>query len=534
MLGLAGRVAAVPPASPDAEEIRRHTFFLGSDACEGRAPGSPGSRKAAAYIAAELARNGIAPLGEAGGYFQPVPMHGSIPLAASQFLLITPCGTASLAVGEDVLLHTSGHQTLLAQPVPVTFAGYGITAPEYDYNDYAGLDVRGRVVAVLEGEPPSRDPTFFGGALPTLHATLESKRRNALARGALGCLLIPDATWGEGTTWAEWQREYAFEHISLEYSVPNSLFAVLAPRAVTTLFCGLETKLAALGQARGNHTVRALELRASVRFRGRFRERDFLGRNVIARLPGSDPLLGRAAVVVAAHYDHLGVGPPVGGRRIYNGVVDNAMGVAVVLEVARALAALPDRPRRSIVFLFTDGEERGLLGASHYTNRPPVPLPLAAAMINVDGVPHQGPFTDVVGLGGELSTLGVTLRRVATGMGLTMSDVPSASLRPDLYRRSDQMAFAEAGIPAIQLCGGVGGAHLADSEMAREMARWGREIYHSPADNLTQPLDFETAAHYARLVLAYVVAVANDPTEPRWRDDSPYGLVQRQERRERR
>lgn len=534
LLGYGFTETSPAASAPRAQEIRRHTFFLGSDACEGRAPGSLGSRRAAAYIAGELQKAGVPPVGDLGGYFQEVPMHGSLPLPASEFLLVSPAGTRSLRLGQDYVLHSAGHQTLLPQPVPVVFVGYGITAPEYDYNDYAGFDVRGRIVSVLDGEPPSNDDAFFAGKRPTVHATLESKRRNAIARGARGCLLIPDASGEHGATWSAWQGEYAFEHITLEYSVPDNFFAVLAPWAAEELFCGTVGGLADVRRAERSHALKAMELRVAVRYRGRFTERDFLGNNVIGRIQGADPVLSTTAVVVAAHYDHLGVGPPIGNDRIYNGVVDNALGVATVLEVARVVAALPERPRRSLLFLFTDGEERGLLGASYYTHHPIVPLHRTVGMINVDGAAHTGFFTEVVGIGGELSTIGRNLASVAAAMGLSAAQPPDGSVRPDLFRRSDQAAFAEAGVPAILVSDGLGADGRAREEVAREMSRWGQETYHSPFDDLTQPLNFEATRRYAMVLLALVLDVANDPVEPAWNGESPYALVQLQNRRSRR
>jgi hypothetical protein len=280
------------------EALRRHTFFLGDDGLKGRGPGSAGAQAAARYIAGELRRAGLRPLGRGGSWFQDVPLHGTSPLEGTELVLSSQCSSDPLRPGEDYLLFTGGVQTLIPRDVPLVFAGYGIVAPEFDYNDYQGLDVGGKVVVVLEGEPESDDPEYFAGAQPTVYATAEAKQRIALSRGARGSLLVPSAL-EPGRDWARLRRAYAFEHLSLAYSLPRHLSVRVQPEAAGLLFCGAERGLDAVHRMERDHAVRSFPLAARIRFRGEFSQRDFFGRNVVALLSGGDPQLADTYVSLA-------------------------------------------------------------------------------------------------------------------------------------------------------------------------------------------------------------------------------------------
>jgi Zn-dependent M28 family amino/carboxypeptidase len=272
--------------------------------------------------------------------------------------------------------------------------------------------------------------------------------------------------------------------------------------------------------------MRSFPLGAAVRFRGSFRERDFLSRNVVAVLPGSDPRLSQTSVLVLAHYDHLGIGPPVGDDATYNGVVDNALGVAGLLELARLIAALPERPRRTLVFLATTAEEKGLLGASYYVDHPAFPLHKTVAAVNVDGLAHFDTFRSVVGVGAALSSLGDVLERVASERHLGLEDVPTSTALTDPYAFSDQAALAQAGVPAILIHEGLDWNHHTRKQALERAVRWGRSIYHTPFDDVSQPLDFDAARQHVELLLAFILDVANDARPPRWQPGSPYALAQ--------
>ncbi len=513
--------AAAVGISP--ERLRQHVTVLGSDAFGGRAVGTRGGALTEAYVAGQLAAAGVAGAAAGGGYLQAVPMHGSVPLPESELLLISPCHSGALSLGENFLLFTSGDATLLPQPVEVVFAGYGVVAPELGEDEYAGLKVRGKVVAVMAGEPRRRPGAKAAGDGPTLYGAPETKRRIALSRGAVGLVVIPslrEPTWRD---WAARRREFAFEHVVLPYGVTQSFAALLHRSAAAKLFCGSPYSLEDLDERDAGGRLPTFATRAQLRFRGVFAERDFVAHNVAGVVRGSDPALADTYVLVTAHHDHLGEGPPVNGDGIYNGVVDNALGVAAVLEVMRVLAAAEIKPRRSVLAVFFTGEEKGLLGSTYFVDHPLTPRPAMVAAVNVDGLAHFDTFNDIVVLGGEWSTLGEMAGRVAASLGLEVSPVPPAFARPDLYALSDQIALAQAGIPTVLINEGFRVRHRRPEEALAHAVAWGQTRYHTPFDDLSQGINWQAAAQHAEVILALVRHIANLETPPAWLPDSPFG-----------
>ncbi len=504
----------------DAERIRRHTVVLGGDALEGRAPGSRGGSLAAAYIAAELESYGVEPAGDDGTFMQQVPLVASLPLPGCR---LTASGLGEqrvLRLGEDYLLHATGAQTWLPRPTPMVFVGYGIVAPEFDYNDYADIDVRGKVVVFLGGEPASEDPDHFAAGEPTLYSAVETKMRIALSRGAVGSVMLP--TPGADPEWAALQRAYAFERIELAYSVPEHLGVLLNPALAEDLFAEALYDFATVLSMRDRRTLRAFHLPVSLRFEGEFRVRSFLASNVVGRIRGSRRRAAESAVVVSAHYDHLGIGPEFHGDAIYNGVVDNAIGCAGLLEISRVLAGLPDALWRSVIVVFTTAEEEGNLGARYFLDHPPIPTTKMVANINIDGLAFLDTFADVIGIGAELSDLGRFLERTARSFGLAVSRPEELVLGQEAFARSEQGVFAAAGIPSMLVSEGLTWRNTPRGQALESIVNWMNTRYHSPQDDRHQPLDFEAARQHAGLILALTVEVCDAPRAPEWRPGVPY------------
>jgi len=515
--------AVVPTVGVDPAALRRHVELLAADELAGRAVGTAGAERAAAYLAAELAAMGVEP-GSGGTYFQPVPMHATSPQPQSELLVELDSGTFTARLGDDYLLFTGGSQTLIPQSVETVFVGYGIVAPEFDYNDYQTLDVANKVVVFVAGEPPSADPSFFAGEQPTVHSTPEAKQRIAISRGARGSLLVvPD----DAPAWAWWQEQFAFESVSLAYTVSQELAAVVRSDVAARLFENAATDLDEVLAMHRSGTLRSFPLAARIAFRGVFQERDFTSANVVGVVRGgSRP---DEAVLLCAHYDHLGVGPAQDGDRIYNGAIDNAIGVAGVLEIARTVAAGPG-PDRTVIVLLSTGEEKGLLGAAYYVDHPVRPLHRTVAAVNVDGLAHLGPFTDVVAIGGDLSSLGRTVARVAARSGLEASPLPPEVATAEAYARSDQLAFAEAGIPAVLVTEGFGSPDLDRAAARARFVRWMATTYHSPRDDARQPIDYAAAARHAGLLLELVRTLAASGNDPYWNPGIPYATTRLQNR----
>ncbi len=473
---------------------------------------------AAAYISGELEKLGVEPLGDDGSYFQQVPLVGSTPLPESRLTISGLGDQRVLALGEDYLLHTTGAQTLLPRPTPLVFVGYGIVAPEFDYNDYADVDVRGKAVVFLAGEPASDDPDYFGGGEPTTYSAVESKVRMALSRGAVASVLVP----GGGVEWASLQREYAFEHLSLASSVPSHLAILLRPGVASSLFDDALFGFDQVVSMERRQVLRSFHLPVNLRFEGEFRVRSFFAANVVGFVPGAGSKVAGESVVVSAHYDHLGLGPPVAGDPIYNGVIDNAIGCAGLIELARVVTAAPERPRRSIILLFTTAEEEGNLGARHFLDHPPVRLSSMVADINIDGLAFAERVLNVVGVGADLSDLGTMLERAAAARGLAVGKPAELAHGRQAFERSDQAVFAEAGIPAILVNEGLDWRTTPREAAVAKTLRWFAARYHSPFDDLSQPLDFEAAREHLAVIVTLTGMVADASLAPEWRPGVPY------------
>lgn len=519
----------------DTQEIQRHMSYLASDALGGRGTGQPGGELAAIYIANELARMGIQPFGDtparadddAFGYLQQIPMHGSYPLPSSQLTLHTSEAKHRLALQQDYLLYTSGAQTFIPKPVPLVFVGYGIIAPEFDYNDYQSVDVANKVVVYLNGEPPSTDPGYFDGEAETMYAHPDNKRRMAIAQGARGSILIPNPRTDQ-ISWQHWVHDFSFEMISLAYSPASHLSLVINHNTAKMLFSGTVYDLNDIFRMDRDQTITSFELKSGLSFKGEFNEREFLAANVIGLLEGADSVLKDEYIILSAHYDHFGIGPAVAGDSIYNGAFDNAAGVAGVLEIARVLSQMEAPPQRSIIFLFVTGEEAGVLGSIYYTEHPRVPLHRTMANINVDGLAMFDEFNDIIGVGAEMSTLEDHLKWVAAELNLTVSKIPPQFALSEAFVMSDQIAFAKAGIPSMLVSEGLHYKNTTYEAGLQRMIDWGRDIYHSPFDDLKQEINLAAARQHCQLLLALTCSLANTAQAPEWRPGVPFLITRLQ------
>ncbi len=520
----------IPPATEvlrdlAAGRLAAHIQFLGQDSLRGRAPGTPGGEAAAAYIAARLREFGLEPAGPRGSWYQQVPIHASEPLPGTQLRLERLPSGVELALGHDYLLYTTGAATFIAEPAPMVFVGYGIVAPEYDYDDYHEVDVRGAVVVFLSGEPVSTDTAWFEGDRSTPHSFPDAKQRQALARGARGSILIPSPRDAGPYRWSDLRTEFAFPHRSLVYGASRHLAVVINPRTTEFLFHRSGRTWRDVCRSDSAGRMESFPLRTRLSFRGSYRERDYTSPNVVAMLRGSDPLLREQWIVLCAHYDGLGVGPAARGDSIYNGVIDNAAGTAALLEIARAMEAHPRRAPRSVLFLFTTGEESGQLGARFYCDHPVAPLHRTIACLNIDGLAFLDLFDDIVGVGAANSTLDDILANVAADLELRVSPIPAIFEGDDEIVRGDQYAFASAGVPSLLVQEGLAYRHLPPDEGLRQLIRWGREVYHTPFDDLAQPISVDAAFQHLQLLAALADTLSRTFVVPQWRPGSPHAAA---------
>jgi hypothetical protein len=522
---LAVALAALPLRAQDAEPpvpaispqvLRAHIRFLADDLLEGRATGSAGYSIAARYVAAQMEALGLAPAGGQGGYFQNVPLReAALDARRSWLRLVVPgSGSVDLRHGEQALIAPSFLRTEDDVDAPVVFAGYGIGAPELEHDDYAGLDVRGKVVAMLQGAP-----SRFKDVLRAHHGSSRQKAAAAAARGAVGVLLL---AWPEGPQFS-WTR--AAQHAQapgLRWTDDRQVEGVqpalhgqatLGQNAADRLIAGGGRvpadvyARAAAGERVGFATNSRLRLHTVTRHRA------LRSPNVAAVLAGSDPALRGETVVFSAHLDHLGVGVAKDGDRIYNGAVDNASGVAALLAVAKAMVEAPRPPRRSVLFVAVTGEEEGLIGSDYFARHAPAAAGTMVANVNIDGLGLLLPCADVVAVGGDSSTLGATARRAAARLGVEVS--PDPTPEQALFVRSDQYSFVRRGVPAVFLNCGFKPLQPG-RDIAKEFNEWLRTLYHSPQDDADHPLDLDAGARLARLNLLVGSMVADEAERPRW------------------
>ncbi|MBD3386744.1 M20/M25/M40 family metallo-hydrolase [candidate division KSB1 bacterium] len=509
-------------------DLLTHLSCLGDDSLQGRATGSEGEKLAAEYIVSQLTKCGIKPLSEKESYFQTIPMHSSMPLASSELTLFGDKTKETLSLEKDYVLYKSGAQTFIPNPVPLVFVGYGIIAPEWDYNDYQSVNVQGKIVVYLEGEPTSTNPNYFMGNTASIYSYLESKQRLAISRGARGSIVIPNPRINPHKTWQDWQRAYCFEEITLAYSVASHFSMIINPEKSAILFQNASFSLEDVYKMDRKGVIQSFQLRKSLSFRGQFEERDFFSNNIAGIIHGSDLKLGETYLLLSAHYDHLGIGKPAKGDSIYNGVFDNAAGVAALLEIGDAIQNMNLKPRRSVILLFLTGEEKGILGSSYYIDHPLVPLHKTIANINIDGLAMFDTFNDIVGIGADLSDLGIHFSSVSQFMGLTVSQIPSQFLRTESFARSDQIAFAKAGIPAMLTMEGLDYRCLSREEALDRIVFWLTNIYHTPFDDLDQYFDIQASLQHTRFLFAFTWYLANLEEEIKWKPGVSYNTARLQ------
>jgi hypothetical protein len=500
------------------ELIRAHMRFLADDLLEGRGTGARGHRLAALYAATQFEGLGLEPAGDGGTYFQSMRLARTQPRETECSLLLFADGQdRALAYGSDFVMFIDPVGPDAVLRAPVAFVGYGVSAPEEHYDDYAGIDVRGKIAAYLEGTPgPFADApgAFFGD--PAL------KRETAARHGAVGVihLSLPDETsnWDATVASAKYGAMAVAGVGDLVRSPRIPDVAHLSGSGVAALFDHESARwreaLAEVkaGEPHSFTTTRGL----SVQQRS---ERSALdSANVVGVLRGSDAKLRDEYVVYTAHLDHLGIGEPVGGDAIYNGARDNASGVAGMLVVARAFASLPLRPRRSIVFLATTAEEPGWLGSSYFVDHPPAPLRDIVADVNLDGLAVFWSLRDVAGWGARHSSLGSALVEAARRLGLEAT-LPEKDSKV-LIGFSDQAPFAQKGIPVVWL---VYGDKSRDAGVDPEVLeqKWARA--HLPNDDLSQPFDFDSSVKLSQAAFLTGYVVACDTHRPSWHKGDFFG-----------
>jgi Zn-dependent M28 family amino/carboxypeptidase len=508
--------------------ISARVRYLADDLLEGRGPGSRGSELAMAYVSSEYEKMGLQPLGDSGTFLQRFDIVGMKSNLPSKPVLKGPAGTLTLDPPLDSIV-VAGSQTPKAQiaDTEVVFCGYGITAPEQKWNDFKDVDVKGKILLVMNNDPES-DPALFAGKARLYYGRWTYKFEEAARKGAAGLILI-HTTPSAGYPWQVVQTSWTGE----DFELP----AAGEPRLAVKMWATEDSarKIVALGgrdldelrKRAESREFQPVPLGVKLSVQVKTELRTFKTANVLGLLPGSDPRLKGEMVVMSAHHDHLGTKPGKGDDHIYNGALDNASGVAAMLTSAQAMVRATPRPRRSILFAAVGVEESGLLGSEYFCAHPPVPPKQIAANFNIDGINIWGRTRDIEYVGLGKSTLDDVVMKVAREQGRTV--LPDQFPERGHFYRSDQFNFARVGVPAAYLGKGI--------DFIGKPAGWGRAQvddyvkvrYHQPSDQIDASWNLDGAVDDLRLITIAVLRVADAPAAPTWKPGDEFEAARKKE-----
>ena len=512
-----------PWSSVQADAIRGHVEFLANDLLEGRAAASRGYDIAAAYVAAQFRESGLQPDGDDGAYFQSVPLLEATPvLPGSSAQLVRDDGSHTFEYSTHYLPSadfTSASSTLTA---PLVFAGFGVDAPELGHDDFEHIDVTGRIAVVFSGAPAK-----FPHDQRAYYSWTQKKWTTLIEHGAVGLITVDSLVDAERVPWersvamswtpqmrwldADGKPQNAFPELKLRFRFNHE--------SARTLFEGASLDLDQALAAAEAGAAQGFELQGMMTMSATTGLRRTESANVLAVLPGVDPELKNEYVVLTAHLDHLGRGAAVNGDSIYNGAHDNAVGVGMLLEIARTLRATDVKPRRSIVFAAVTAEEKGLLGSDYYVNRVQTSVRRVVANINIDMPMIFAPLRDFVALGVEHSSLGALARNAAGAFGYRLSK--DAAPEEVSFIRSDQFSFIRQGVPAIAINGGYQ-ARDGKTDIPALMKQFRETHYHQPSDETDLPMDYASVADLARINLRIALDAAT-AARPYWNRGDFFG-----------
>jgi len=498
------------------ENIETHVRFLSHDLLEGRGTGQRGGEIAAEYIATQFALYGLKPAGDNGTYLQKVPLVGITPGADTTFKLVPENGSAlDLKALDEYVVYDQTQQASSDIDAPIVYVGYGIEAPEFGWDDYKGVDVKGKVLLMLVNEPLSDDPKFFNGKALTYYGRWMYKYEEAARKGAVGAILI-HRTDMASYAWDVVRNSNSGEKSFLELDGTPKLKAAawiqldIANKLVAAAGLNLD-KMMADAQSRDFKPV-ALPVRLSAHVTSKVRP--FASTNVIAVLPGNGPLKDEG-VMYTAHYDHLGIRPEMAGDNIFNGALDNASGCGILLEIARAYTQAVQKPRRSLYFASVTAEEQGLLGSEYLGKHPPIPAGKISLDLNFDDVRPLGAPEDVSVAGAERTNF--------YGFVLAAAEDFRFRIRPDAhpeaghYYRSDHFSFSRVGIPAFSINEGVKFKGHDEAWGLAQDEDYVKNHYHQPTDEYKHVWDWTSDAAMARFGFALGWEAANQSRVVEWK-----------------
>ncbi|MGZ4844385.1 MAG: M28 family peptidase [Candidatus Angelobacter sp.] len=523
-----GQTAPSPAAQKamnaiDAEKIRATVKYLSDDALQGRGTGQKGGDMAADWIAAQFKSYGLAPAGDQGTYFQQVNFFGvTTDPKQTRFAFVPKSGSEmALKFADDYVANDQTHAQKSEIDAPIVFVGYGISAPEYNWDDYKGVDVKGKVLLMLVNEPPSDDPNFFKGRALTYYGRWTYKYEEAARRGAVGVVLIHKtemASYGWEVVRNSWGGETSLLQEDKDPKLKSAGWIQLEVARRLALAAGMD-----LDKMLHDATLRSfkpVELPVRVKETIVSTVRRFTSRNVLGQVNGSDAKAAQQAILYTAHYDHLGIHADEPGDNIYNGAADNATGCGILLELARVVAAAAEKPRRTMIFAAVTAEEQGLLGSMYLGQHPPIPAQNISLDLNYDDIQPLGEPQQLVVSGAERTSAYPLVEKVAKDFAMSIQ--PDNHPEAGHYYRSDHFSLARVGIPAFSV---NEGALFKGHDLA-----WGEEKqrdyvahrYHQPSDQYRADMDFTADAKLARFGLVLGWEAANQADLAGWQQGDEF------------
>ncbi len=514
-LGLAATVVGAQEIKE--REIRAHLEFLSSDLLEGRAPATRGGALTENYLAAQLRYLGLEPANN-GSYLQRVPIDVVAAERSTMRAAVRGKATATLRYPDDVVLWAGSSTTRSAANAELVFVGYGVTAPEFRWDDYKNLDVRGKILLVLVNDPPapSAEPALFGGNAMTYYGRWTYKFEEAERRGAAGMLIVHNterAGYGWPTVVGSWAKEQRMLPRSPQLPAPLGFRGWITEQSAADLLRQAGLDLARLRRDAESRSFRPVNTGITMDVAFSNTVQNLESHNVVGRIPGSDSVASKEHILLSAHWDHLGIGPAVNGDSIYNGALDNASGTANLLALSHALAH-GAKMRRSVLVAFVTAEESGLLGSEYLALNPLVPTAQIVANLNVDGGNVLGETRDLTVLGDTKSSLGPQIAALIRPKGMRIS--PDAHPERGYFYRSDHFAFAKVGIPSVSIGEG--------DDFVGRPAGWGAQQaddytthrYHQPGDEYRADWDLRGAVQLTTIILELTRELANSAVWPEW------------------
>ena len=517
--------APAASASAEAKRIEADVRYLADDKLEGRDTGTPGYDLAAEYVARRYAEMGLKPAGDGETFFQRVPLLKALRQEQGAAFTIDRGGAkVSLKFRDEFLPGLNYNAPSHSLTAAAVFVGQGVNAPELEQDDFGGVDVRGKIAVLFPGAP-----SRFDNDRRAFYSSGAQKLRTLSEKGAVGVVFVGTPEYEKRSPWANSSAKWSMPGMRLRAEDGTGIDtfpqlkagASVSAAVAKAIFAGSGHEADALFKAAADGQLKAFDLPGTLTLAGRTRIEPAESRNVVARLDGSDAALAGEFIAYTAHLDHIGIGPAVNGDGIYNGALDNALGVAVMLEAAKELSGAATKPKRSLLFIALTGEEKGLLGAEWFASHPTVPKNDLVANINMDMPVLLVPGKDVVPIGLEHSTLKTALDTAAKEIGVGLSADPFPE--EVVFVRSDQYAFVRAGIPAVYLDGGVEPASAGGASPKEALDKFLRTCYHQPCDDASQPIQYEDAARLARLNARIGTLVGDAAERPKWNKGDFFG-----------